>query len=46
MKNCWTGKHDYENPIRLWRAKYICPKCKEDITLELVYMSEALNPKK
>ena len=46
MKDCWTWKHDYENNIRLWRAKHICPKCKEDVTLELVYMSEALTDNK
>jgi len=38
-------KHDYENPTRLWRAKYICPKCKEDITVALVYIHESLNYK-
>jgi len=39
---CKSNEHDYEHPIRLWRAKFICPKCKEDITLALVYIQEAL----
>ena len=28
-------------PIRLWRANYQCPKCKSDITLEVVLQYEA-----
>jgi len=40
MKN--KCDHNYENAKRLWRAKFICPKCKEDITLTLVYIQEAL----
>lgn len=33
--------HDYKNPVKLGRAKYICHKCKEDITLDLVFIIEA-----
>ena len=46
MKDCWTWKHDYENAIRKWRANYECPKCKKDISIELVYLQEALTDKK
>lgn len=37
MKNC---KHDFEHPIRLRRAHYICPKCKDNITMALVFLEE------
>ncbi len=37
MTNC---QHDYDNPIRKWRAHYVCPKCAKDITLELVLIYE------
>lgn len=43
MEKCKTNEHDYENPIKLWRAKYICPKCKEDITLAFVFIQETLD---
>lgn len=33
--------HDYDNPIRIGRANYTCPKCKKNISLELVYLYEA-----
>lgn len=33
-------EHDYENPVRLGRAHYICKDCKDDITLALVLMAE------
>ena len=36
-KDC---KHDYENPIKLGRANYICRKCKKNITIDLVYLME------
>lgn len=39
-------KHDFKNYTRLWRANFICPKCKQDITLEIVFMYEALNNNK
>lgn len=38
MKDC---DHDYDHPKRLGRAKYVCPKCGKDLTLELVLMAEA-----
>lgn len=37
MKEC---NHDFENAIRKGRAFWICPKCQEDITIDLVYLSE------
>ena len=32
--------HDYENPIRLGRAFYVCRHCSEDISLTLVLIAE------
>lgn len=40
MKNYWTWKHNYKNPIIKGRAHYICSKCWEDITLHLVFMNK------
>lgn len=40
VAGCFIESHDYENAIRESRAKYICPKCKKDITLELVLMQQ------
>lgn len=40
-KDC---KHDFEHPVRLGRAKYICPKCDKDITLELVFIADLTDP--
>ncbi len=31
-------QHDYENPVRIGRANYACPKCGADISLELFFM--------
>lgn len=36
-------QHDYENPIKKWRAKLYCRLCDEDITLNLVFLNQALN---
>ena len=33
--------HDYDHPIRKGRAHYTCPKCGEDITMELCFVNEA-----
>jgi len=33
--------HDYGDYIRKGRAHYVCPKCLEDITLEVVLMMES-----
>lgn len=33
-------KHDYNNPKRLGRARYVCKDCGKDITLELVLIEE------
>ena len=35
-------EHDYDNTIRLGRARHICPKCGKNVTLELALMEEAL----
>ena len=40
MKNC---EHDYQNFVKKGRARLHCPKCDEDITLELIYINQALN---
>ena len=37
MKPC---KHDYKNYQRIARAKFVCPKCHDDITLEVVMLKE------
>lgn len=41
MRDCETGKHDYDNPIRKSRAYWVCPKCGKDISLEVVLIYEA-----
>lgn len=38
-------EHDLEHPIRKGRARLHCPKCDENITLECVFLYEALNTK-
>jgi hypothetical protein len=35
-----TCSHDYDNAIRTEKMKYICPKCKRDITLIILLMEE------
>ena len=40
MKRCETGKHDYENAVRCGRAFYICPICREDISMEIILLEE------
>lgn len=34
--------HDYVNFVRKGRARYHCPKCDADISLECVFMAEAM----
>lgn len=34
-------KHDYDSPIRLGRANYVCKDCKQDISLILMMIEEA-----
>jgi hypothetical protein len=34
-------EHNYDTPIRKGRAKWLCRKCGQDITLELVMIHEA-----
>lgn len=34
--------HDLERPVRLGRASYACRLCGNDISLELVFLWEAL----
>jgi len=36
-------QHDYENPIHKGWAHYTCPKCKKDITMDLVLLYECNN---
>ena len=33
-------QHDFDKPIRKGRARYACPKCGQDISLELVMVWE------
>ena len=33
--------HDYENCVRKGRARYHCPKCDADITLDVILIAEA-----
>jgi len=33
--------HDYKNAERRGRCRHVCPKCKADITLELVLIADA-----
>jgi hypothetical protein len=33
--------HDYECPLRKGRARYHCPKCDADISLEVILIAEA-----
>lgn len=33
-------KHDYDNPIRLGRANYVCKDCKQDISLMVIMIEE------
>ncbi len=40
QKDC---EHDYDHPVRKGRANLRCPKCGKDITLELVFMQEAID---
>ena len=44
MLGCDIQDHDYENAKREGRARYTCPKCGRDITLELVLMEQAKTP--
>jgi transposase-like protein len=37
-----TCEHDYVNFVRKGRARYHCPKCDADITLECVMLAESL----
>lgn len=41
MVQCINLNHDYENTIKESRAKFICPKCKDDITMDYLYLQEA-----
>jgi len=34
-------QHSYKHTIRKGCAKYICPKCKADITMELLLLMSA-----
>ena len=34
-------EHDYDNAKRIGRANYRCPKCGEDISLEVILIEEA-----
>lgn len=34
-------EHDFESPLKLGRAYYICRHCGKNITLDLVLMMEA-----
>jgi len=34
--------HDYDNPKRLGRLHYHCPKCDADISLDCVMIAEAM----
>jgi hypothetical protein len=34
-------RHDYERPVRKGRARYHCPLCDADISLEIVMLAEA-----
>lgn len=38
MNDC---THDYKNYIRKGRADLRCPKCNQDITMDLVLMADA-----
>jgi hypothetical protein len=38
--------HDYANFIRKGRARFHCPKCDADITLECVFMAEEIIAKR
>jgi len=33
--------HDYERPVRKGRARYHCPLCDADISLEVIAIAEA-----
>lgn len=41
MKDC---NHDYKNILNPSRATWICPKCKEDISVEYLFWYEATHP--
>lgn len=34
-------RHDYEHPVRKGRARYHCPKCGKDISMEVILLAEA-----
>lgn len=34
-------RHDYENVVRKGRARYHCPKCGKDISMEVILLAEA-----
>lgn len=37
---CTICQHDYDNAIHAGRCLYLCPICKQDITLILVMLEE------
>ena len=41
MKKKTKCEHDYANYTRKGRARYHCPKCDADISLEVILMAEA-----
>lgn len=36
-----TCNHGYKDPVRKGRAHYVCRKCGQDITMELVLIAQA-----
>jgi transposase-like protein len=37
-------EHDFERARRVGRARWVCPKCNRDITLEYYFWAEAVHP--
>lgn len=36
-----TCEHDYENPRRVSRASFVCPKCGADISMAVILIAAA-----
>jgi len=42
QRGCFEAcHHDYERPVRKGRARYHCPKCGKDISMEVILLAEA-----
>lgn len=45
-KNTSKCRHDYTNFIRAGRSVFLCPKCRKDITIDVIWLAKLKDPEK